>query len=734
MKKVQNNLDNKNTKKVEVKGKSTPKSRLKIDDKEINSTEKDTQNSKKSRLKLDDKEVDSKVEIDKSKSSSKAKQSKLKIDDIAINIVVNKEKSNSKAKSQAIKTARKNAVKSNFRVEKNFEVQKKNRDVSTTRKSYKTVKAYKIYNNAKGENYSISSNKLSKNRTVQKLYQKHLSNTLKLEITPKIEKSPKVQLSQKSQMAIRLYNELNPDNSKTQLEKYNVDFNNRSYRYNYNRKNFVYKSNYNKSNFKRMNYNENNFKRLNYRNDSKRSNLKEKFSFNNYQNYIAMKNFTNKAKRVNYKAKINRTNFDVYETKKTDIPNQKQKYKRFLKKKYAQAFRDTMKKEEQAKSNQTTYENMQNSTKKVFTVVVKTFMNIVKPLIIPFLLFVIICVIICSMALFFIAIIQGPFASSVSSTYTAEEEDILTVESTYCEIEDELREDIANIETDYPNYDYYEYHIDPIGHDPHELASYLTALLIAYTTETAQVELDRLFELMYVLEFEEVEGEEYPLLKDDDGNQLYDDDDNPLYSTESVPIVTLVVTLTSNSIYDIAMAIMTDDEFAMFELLLETRGNNEDIFSGESSISTMSIMSVETSESPSIATSHYMITNSDFARTVKIGEQFIGQPYVWGGSSPTTGFDCSGFISYILNQSGVASFPRTTAQGLYNMSTPIQNGQQQVGDLVFFQGTYNTPNTVTHVGYYVGNGVMLHCGNPIGYVNINNSAYAKNFYSFGRIN
>ena len=113
-------------------------------------------------------------------------------------------------------------------------------------------------------------------------------------------------------------------------------------------------------------------------------------------------------------------------------------------------------------------------------------------------------------------------------------------------------------------------------------------------------------------------------------------------------------------------------------------------------------------------------------------QKYLGYPYVWGGSSPSTSFDCSGFVCWVLNHSGW-SVGRTTAQGLYNYCTPVSPADAKPGDLIFFQGTYASSDTVTHIGIYVGNGQMIHCGNPISYASINSSYWQQHFYSFGRL-
>ena len=114
--------------------------------------------------------------------------------------------------------------------------------------------------------------------------------------------------------------------------------------------------------------------------------------------------------------------------------------------------------------------------------------------------------------------------------------------------------------------------------------------------------------------------------------------------------------------------------------------------------------------------------------------RYIGYPYVWGGSSPSTSFDCSGFVCWVFTNSGVHNLPRTTAQGIYNQCTPVSATDAKAGDIIFFTGTYNSGNPVTHVGIYCGNGVMIHAGDPIKYSSINTSYWQSHYFSFGRLN
>lgn len=607
-----------------------------------------------------------------------------------------------------------------------------------TKKEYRLARKELKYeqkheNNNQNTNANSSKESATQSFSSSRLYEHDNSSKLQLSLTPKTSESRFINSSEKSSLAIKLYNKHNPKkeaNDMQQLRKYNLNFNLRNKLFAYNRASFSF-----------------GVTRKNFLEYSTRENFSLDKPLDKKINF----------EQVDKKLKIEKKLVKSIK-KKQDLAKRKKAYKKFLKKQYAKMFRN-----ENAPVTQTseTTQVLKTKTKQTYNVlkrtgkagnkIAKIMVNVTKKvvelmkkvtmkailLVIKFMLPVLCVIFLITTIITIVAGIFSLFAENMGA-YQSEESEMLATESNFVAFENELKDTINNIPNDYPGYDYYDLpDLSLITHDPHELTALLTAMFGVYTAETVQVDIHAIFDLMYELKFEEVAGEYHPPLTDSEGNQMYDEQNNPLYSDVPVPTVTLKVTLETMTLYEVAQMILDDAQFEHFEILLETQGGYSDLFDQvqipEVSIYSLSTMSVETNSSPSIITTHHMITNQQFAKTVKFGEQFIGMEYVFGGSSPETGFDCSGFISYILNETGVASFSRTTAQGLYNMSTPIENGQQQAGDLVFFQGTYNTPNTVTHVGYYVGNGIMLHCGNPIGYVDINSSAYAKSFYGFGRI-
>lgn len=414
---------------------------------------------------------------------------------------------------------------------------------------------------------------------------------------------------------------------------------------------------------------------------------------------------------------FNSTGINVFSNK--DIQNQ------FIKRNNAKKFRANMI-TEQVRIIEVAQQTIKKAVAKAIANISAKIMSIVLPFIITIIPILLLAGLIMGL-LSFLIVATPAFDTVIIGSYPSETEDILEVEAYYQSLQGGTQDDISQTPTDFPDYDEYAFAGDEIEHDPHELAAFLTAKYGDYSlTDEIMELLEEILLAQFVIEREEstrLDPVNIPVL-DAEGNQLYNPDGTPQTVPGEVEVTILTTTVTKIPMTEVARAYLTDDQYEHFLILLESQGNRPDLFEDTGTV---------TLESPTIVTSHFMMTNNSFARTLSVGEQYIGMPYVWGGSSPETGFDCSGFISYILNESNVASFPRTTAQGLYNMSTPIENGKQTAGDLVFFQGTYNTNSTVTHVGLYVGNGVMLHCGDPIGYVTINGSSYADYFYGFGRI-
>ena len=321
------------------------------------------------------------------------------------------------------------------------------------------------------------------------------------------------------------------------------------------------------------------------------------------------------------------------------------------------------------------------------------------------------------------AIIQGGVSSVLGTSYTAEDEAIREVEADYKELESGLREEIADIETDYPDYDEYQYHLDEIGHDPFALASYLTAKLYDYTREEAQAEIQALFEKQYTLTLREEIQTRYR-------TETTTDPETGETTTEEIPYdyYILHVTLTNKNIETLAGELLTPEQKEMFDVYMETKGNKPDVFGEDYATGTPGGGEYTDYEIPPEA-----LSDERFAAMIAEAEKYLGYPYVWGGSSPSTSFDCSGFVCWVINHSGVGSVGRTTAQGIFNYTTPIAPGEAKPGDIIFFTGTYDSGSAVSHVGIYVGNGMMIHCGNPISYASVNTPYWQSHFYAYGRL-
>ena len=321
------------------------------------------------------------------------------------------------------------------------------------------------------------------------------------------------------------------------------------------------------------------------------------------------------------------------------------------------------------------------------------------------------------------AVIQGGVSSIVGTSYTAEDEAIREVEADYKELESGLREEIADIETDYPDYDEYQYHLDEIGHDPFALASYLTAKLYDYTREEAQAEIQALFEKQYTLALREEIQTRYR-------TETTTDPETGETTTEEIPYdyYILHVTLTNKNIETLAGELLTPEQKEMFDIYMETKGNKPDVFGEDYAAGTPGGGEYTDYEIPPEA-----LSDERFAAMIAEAEKYLGYPYVWGGSSPSTSFDCSGFVCWVINHSGVGSVGRTTAQGIFNHTTPIAPSEAKPGDIIFFTGTYDSGSAVSHVGIYAGNGMMIHCGNPISYASVNTPYWQSHFYSYGRL-
>ena len=312
----------------------------------------------------------------------------------------------------------------------------------------------------------------------------------------------------------------------------------------------------------------------------------------------------------------------------------------------------------------------------------------------------------------------GGTSGLVGSSYLSEDADLTGAEAAYCGMEAELQEYLDTYEATH-DYDEYHFDLDEIEHDPYVLLSILSALHEGvFTLDEVQGDLEMLFEKQYILTETVTTETRYrtETRTDSEGNSY----------TVRVPYTWYIctVTLENFDLSHVPVYMMDEDQLSMYALYMSTLGNRPDLFPSSGYVSKY----VENPPTAWDVPAEYL-TDERFATLITEAEKYLGYPYVWGGSSPETSFDCSGFVSYVLNHTGLCSIGRLTAQGLYNVSTPVADPQP--GDLVFFVGTYDTSG-VSHVGIYAGDNMMLHCGDPISYTNLNTSYWQSHFYAYGR--
>jgi hypothetical protein len=309
----------------------------------------------------------------------------------------------------------------------------------------------------------------------------------------------------------------------------------------------------------------------------------------------------------------------------------------------------------------------------------------------------------------------------VGTSYTADDSDILAAEADYKELEADLQDQIDNIEDDYPDYDEYNYDLAEIGHNPFELAALLTVLYEDYTEEEAQEILETIFEAQYELEIEEVVETRTRTVTDDEGNE----------SEEEYDYYILNVRLTNEGIRAALDEVgLTVDQIRRYEVIVEMKGNKPDIFGDDPYVGGFS-----PGEYDDYAVPGEYLTDAQFANMLREAERYLGYPYVWGGSKPSTSFDCSGFVSWVINHCGNGwNYGRLTANGWKNATARVHEGDVKPGDLIFFQGTYDTAGA-SHVGIVVDpvNKIMIHCGNPIQYASYDTRYWRAHFYCYGRI-
>ena len=308
-----------------------------------------------------------------------------------------------------------------------------------------------------------------------------------------------------------------------------------------------------------------------------------------------------------------------------------------------------------------------------------------------------------------------------ASTYAAEDADLLGAEAAYCALEDELR-DYLDTYTRTHDYDEYHFDLDDIEHDPYVLLSLVSAWHEgAWTLDEVQGTLQMLFERQYILTESVVTERRYYIETDtwtDEEGNTHTDSYRVYYD-----YYICTVTLENFNLSHLPIYIMGEDQLSRYALYMATLGNRPDLFPSSPYVAKYTGDPVE-HEIPEA-----YLADETFAAILAEAEKYIGYPYVWGGYKPSTSFDCSGFVSYVYNQCGW-DFGRLGAQGLYNISA--RTSSPKPGDLVFFTGTYDTPG-ISHVGIYVGDGWMLHCGDPIGYADLSASYWQSHFYAYGRL-
>ena len=305
-------------------------------------------------------------------------------------------------------------------------------------------------------------------------------------------------------------------------------------------------------------------------------------------------------------------------------------------------------------------------------------------------------------------LVQGGMSGIAGTTYPSTDEAMLGAEAAYAGMEADLQDYLDTYESTH-SYDEYHFDLDEIGHDPYVLISILTAYHQGeWTLDEVQGTLDMLFEKQYILT-ERVVVE-----------TRYDSEGDP-YSW-----YICYVTLESKDLSHLPVYIMGEEQLSMYATYMATLGNRPDLFPQSQYPNASQKEDYLDYDVPPEA-----LEDEQFAAMLEEAEKYLGYPYVWGGSSPSTSFDCSGFVSWVINHSGW-DVGRLGAQGLCNICTPVTAANAKPGDLVFFKGTYDTPG-VSHCGIYVGNGMMIHAGSPISYANLNTSYWQEHLYCYGRL-
>lgn len=340
-------------------------------------------------------------------------------------------------------------------------------------------------------------------------------------------------------------------------------------------------------------------------------------------------------------------------------------------------------------------------------------------------------------------LISGSGNGVISTSFTAEDDDILGCEEDYVNLEKKLQEEIRSVESENPDFDEYRYQLDTIGHNPYELASVMTILFEDYrrNDDAVQKMLQTLFDAQYELIFDPVTEIRTREVERIGEREVYnpvtgqtETEEYTYTETEEYEYRILNVTMINHQLLQVIHDLdLSEDEMERFQIILSLKGNRAYLF-GDDIYSNIDADADGTPQNPYLdyRVPGEALTDQEFARMYQEAEKYLGRTYVWGGSTPEQGFDCSGYVCWVINASGVGHIGRTTAEGIRQWTDPIPASERKPGDIVYFQGTYNTPGA-SHVGIYVGGGMMIHCGNPCKFSNIDSGYFANHMLGYGRI-
>ena len=317
------------------------------------------------------------------------------------------------------------------------------------------------------------------------------------------------------------------------------------------------------------------------------------------------------------------------------------------------------------------------------------------------------------------AMIEGVTGAITGTSYTAEDADILQAEADYTALEKQLEREMGSIEQTHSGYDEYRYDVDTIGHDPNELIAYLTLKFNDFKPSEVQAALRDLFERQYTVTLTPVSETRYKTVTHTNA------DGTTSSRRVAYTYKILYVTVRNRSLGTVIRELLPEEDYERYQVIFQQKGNRPDIFGDN--------IYANPSEGPKYEIPGEALSDPSFKALITEAEKYLGWPYVWGGSSPSTSFDCSGFVCWVYTASGVHNLPRTTATGIYNQCTIISKSEAKPGDLIFFTKTYDCDGPVSHIGIYVGNGMMIHAGSPIKYASIETSYWQEHFYAFGRL-